>query len=219
MAETGAEMNEETRAEGGQPPPEPRIRWRKRDAGQAADPGGEASESGGEGWAPAADAQPQLVVEQAKYDELAGKLARVQADFVNYKRRSEQELEQQARFATKLLMEELLPVLDNFDRALATLPDAVRALPWTDGLLLVDRGLRGTLEKQGLHPIEAVGTRFDPMLHEAIMQEESTEHADDEVIAELRRGYMLHDRVIRPTLVKVANNVSGAGAAKQATEE
>jgi len=81
-------------------------------------------------------------------------------------------------------------------------------------LRLVDRNLRGTLEKQGLKPIEAVGAKFDPMLHEAIIHEESPDHADDEVIAELRRGYMLHDRVVRPTLVKVAKHVEPAEETK-----
>jgi len=105
-----------------------------------------------------------------------------------------------------VLVTELLPILDNFDRALATMPEEVRSLPWTEGLLLVDRHLRGTLEKQGLKPIEAVGSRFDPTMHEAIIQEESADHEDDQVIAELQRGYLMHDRVIRPSLVKVAKN-------------
>jgi molecular chaperone GrpE len=148
--------------------------------------------------------QQQLAAEQARAEELGARIQRVQADFANYKRRSEQEREGQARFATLVLVTELLPILDNFDRALATMPDEVRSLPWTEGLLLVDRQLRSTLEKQGLKPIEAVGTRFDPTLHEAIIHEESADHEDDEVIAELQRGYMLHDKVIRPTLVKVA---------------
>lgn len=107
----------------------------------------------------------------------------------------------------------MLPVLDNLDRLLATMPDAVKGLPWAEGLVLVDRHLRGTLEKQGLKPIEAVGARFDPMLHEAIIHEDSDEYADDEVTAELRRGYVLHDKVVRPTLVKVARHTG----AKQQT--
>jgi len=155
--------------------------------------------------------QARVAEEQAKAEDAALRLARTQADFANYKRRNEQEREQQARFANLLMVSELLPVLDNLDRALATLPESVAALPWTDGLLLVDRQLRATLEKQGLLPINAVGARFDPMLHEAIIHEETSEHPDDEVIAELRRGYMLHDKVVRPTLVKVAKHVEPAG--------
>jgi len=150
----------------------------------------------------------RVTQEQAKAEEANVRWQRTQADFANYKRRNEQEREQQGKFATLLLVSELLPVLDDLDRALTTMPESVQGLPWTDGLLLVDRILRGTLEKQGLRQIEAVGARFDPMLHEAIIQEESSDYADDEVVAELRRGYMLHDKVVRPTLVKVAKHVA-----------
>lgn len=150
--------------------------------------------------------EERLAAEQVKTEEVTARLLRAQADFSNYKRRSEQEREGQAKFATTVLVTELLPILDNFDRALATMPEEVRSLPWTEGLLLVDRHLRGTLEKQGLKPIEAVGSRFDPTMHEAIIQEESADHEDDQVIAELQRGYLMHDRVIRPSLVKVAKN-------------
>jgi molecular chaperone GrpE len=154
--------------------------------------------------------QERVATEQSRAEEAIIRLQRVQADFINYKRRSEQEREGQARFATMVLVKELLPILDNFDRALATMPEEVKNLPWTEGLLLVDRQLRATLEKQGLKPIEAVGARFDPTIHEAIIHEESADHADDEVIAELQRGYMLHDKVVRPTLVKVAKNAARA---------
>lgn len=154
----------------------------------------------------------QLADEQARSEEAVQRLLRTQADFANYKRRNEQEREQQARFANLLLVQELLPVLDNLDRALATIPEAVSGLPWMDGLALVDRQLRATLEKQGLKPIVALGTHFDPMVHEAIIQEATTDYEDDEVIAELQRGYMLHDRVVRPTLVKVAKHVAPAAS-------
>jgi molecular chaperone GrpE len=213
-----AEQNDgvETQASAGPQPPEEaasRTRWRKRDEarrhehsgstpqGTAAAPSG-ASEAGVE-----ASYKEQLAAEQEKTEEVLGRLQRTQADFANYKRRSEQEREQQAKFATQLLVQEMLPVLDNIDRVLSTMPESVRGLPWTEGLLLVDRHLRATLEKQGLKTIESVGSRFDPMLHEAIIHEESSDHADDEIIAELRRGYTLHDRVVRPTLVKVAKHV------------
>jgi molecular chaperone GrpE len=198
---------------------EPRRRWQRRGPhsdGEGNGPQGADSGQNDDGIASlSADQQAQverlvaerLTQEQAKTEEANTRWQRTQADFANYKRRNEQEREQQGRFATLVLVSELLPVLDDLDRALATMPEAVQGLPWTDGLRLVDRNLRGTLEKQGLKPIEAVGAKFDPMLHEAIIHEESPEHDDDEVIAELRRGYMLHDRVVRPTLVKVAKHV------------
>jgi molecular chaperone GrpE len=211
-------------SDAGQDPPEPRGRFRRRDAGtgkappsaDTADAQEPASIKESLGNVRLTDEQVALIeaamqarvdAEKAKTEDAVQRLARTQADFTNYKRRNEQEREQQARFATLLLVSEMLPVLDNLDRALTTVPESVTGLPWTDGLLLVDRQLRATLEKQGLQPIVAVGQRFDPMHHEAIIHEESTEHADDEVIAELRRGYMLHDRVVRPTLVKVAKHI------------
>jgi molecular chaperone GrpE len=198
---------------------EPRRRWQRRGSqsdGEGNGPQGSDSARNDDGTASlSADQQAQverlvaerLTQEQAKTEEANTRWQRTQADFANYKRRNEQEREQQGRFATLILVSELLPVLDDLDRALATMPEAVQGLPWTEGLRLVDRNLRGTLEKQGLKTIEAVGAKFDPMLHEAIIHEESPEHDDDEVIAELRRGYMLHDKVVRPTLVKVAKHV------------
>jgi molecular chaperone GrpE len=201
---------------------EPRRRWQRRAAhndGEGNGPQGPDAAKHDDGIASlSADQQAlierlvadRLTQEQAKAEEATIRWQRTQADFANYKRRNEQEREQQGRFATLILVSELLPVLDDLDRALATMPEAVQGLPWTDGLRLVDRNLRGTLEKQGLKPIEAVGAKFDPMLHEAIIHEESPEHDDDEVIAELRRGYMLHDKVVRPTLVKVAKHVDPA---------
>jgi len=198
---------------------EPRRRWQRRashsDGDRNGPQGSEPVQNDDGAVALSADQQAQverlvaerLGQEQTKTEEANTRWLRTQADFANYKRRNEQEREQQGRFATLVLVSELLPVLDDLDRALATMPEAVQGLPWTDGLRLVDRNLRGTLEKQGLKTIEAVGAKFDPMLHEAIIHEESPEHEDDEVIAELRRGYMLHDKVVRPTLVKVAKHV------------
>jgi len=197
---------------------EPRLRWGKREEPRGGRQAGQQMDGGSPlGNTSLSDEQRALVdhvvleavaAEQAKTEDANQKFLRVQADFSNFKRRSESEREQQARFGTQLLVGELLPVLDNFERALTTIPEEVGALPWTDGLRLIDRQLRGTLEKQGLKAIEAVGAKFDPAQHEAIISEESPDHADDEVIAELRRGYMLHDRVVRPTLVKVAKNVA-----------
>ena len=208
---------------------EPRLRWRKRDA-QAGASGKTSVEQADGAAAPelaglsdeqaaaveALVAERVAAVEQEKAEETTNLLKRERADFANYKRRSEQEREAQVKFANRLLIEQLLPIIDNFDRALATVPEDVAPLPWMEGLRLVDRQLRATLEKQGLRPIDAVGVRFDPSLHEAIISEESADHKDDEIIAELQRGYMLHDQVVRPTLVKVAKN---AAHAKQSQEE
>jgi molecular chaperone GrpE len=104
-----------------------------------------------------------------------------------------------------LLIGKLLSVLDDFDRALESVPaDAHDA--WIEGVQLVERKLRGVLESEGVTPIDAIGQPFDPNLHEAVAHEQTTDHADNSVIGVVQRGYMLHDRVLRPSLVRVANN-------------
>ena len=127
------------------------------------------------------------------------------ADFANYKRRTDEERDAQAQFSTAILIAKLLAVLDDFDRALENAPDDVPE-PWLEGVRLVQRKLCNVLEAEGVTAIEAVGLAFDPNLHEAVVHEETADHPDNQVIGELQRGYRLHDRVIRPSLVRVANN-------------
>ncbi len=130
---------------------------------------------------------------------------RTSADFSNYKRRTEGEREVVAQFASAILIGKLLAVLDDFDRALDHVPPEAHD-GWVDGVRLVERKLRGLLEAEGVTAIEAVGRPFDPNVHEAVVHEETADHPDNEVIGELQRGYRLHDRVLRPALVRVANN-------------
>jgi molecular chaperone GrpE len=130
---------------------------------------------------------------------------RTAADFANYRRRTEEERDAVARFASAALIGRLLTVLDDFDRALEHVPaDAHEG--WVDGVRLVERKLRSVLESEGLTPIDAVGQPFDPNFHEAVVHEDTADHPDNHVIGELQRGYRLHDRVLRPALVRVANN-------------
>jgi molecular chaperone GrpE len=127
------------------------------------------------------------------------------ADFSNYKRRTDDERATTAQFANALLIGKLLSVLDDFDRALENVPaDAHES--WVEGVRLVDRKLRAVLESEGVTEIEALGQPFDPNVAEAVVHEDTTEYPDHQVIGELQRGYRLHDRVIRPALVRVANN-------------
>jgi molecular chaperone GrpE len=127
------------------------------------------------------------------------------ADFANYKRRNDEERATLTQFANALLIGKLLAVLDDFDRALENVPAEAHD-PWVEGVRLTERKLRGVLESEGVVPIDAVGQPFDPNLHEAVVHEDTAEHPDNQVIGELQRGYRLHDRVIRPSLVRVANN-------------
>ena len=96
----------------------------------------------------------------------------------------------------------LLPVLDDLERALTSIPDHLAKLSWVDGIRLIERKLRATLESQGLSQIKALGEPFDPNLHEAVMHSKGKEGM---VIEELQKGYQLHDRVIRPVMVVVGN--------------
>ena len=127
------------------------------------------------------------------------------ADFSNFKRRVDEERSMQAQFSTAVLIGKLLGVLDDFDRALESAPDDVPE-SWLEGIRLVERKLRNVLESEGVTAIEAVGQPFDPNVHEAVVHEDTADHPDNQVIGELQRGYRLHDRVIRPSLVRVANN-------------
>ena len=127
------------------------------------------------------------------------------ADFANYKRRTDDERATMTQFSNMILIGKLLSVLDDFDRALENVP-ADADDPWVEGVRLTERKLRGVLESEGVTPIEALGQTFDPNLHEAVVHEETADHPDNDVIGELQRGYRLHDRVIRPSLVRVANN-------------
>jgi molecular chaperone GrpE len=127
---------------------------------------------------------------------------RTQADFVNYKRRAEQEKEEISRFANTTLMFSFLPVLDDLERAFASIPPKLAKLSWVDGIELIERKLRASLEAQGLSQIKTLGEPFDPTIHEAAMHGKGKEGM---VIEELQKGYKLYDRVIRPAMVVVGN--------------
>jgi molecular chaperone GrpE len=142
---------------------------------------------------------------RAQSDENLRAWQRAAADHSNYRRRVEDERETVAHFANALLISKLLSVLDDFDRALENVPPNTDD-SWVDGVRLVERKLRNVLEAEGVTPIEAAGMQFDPNLHEAVVHEETADHPDNQVIGELQRGYRLHDRVLRPALVRVANN-------------
>ena len=143
-----------------------------------------------------------LAEEQAKAEANLAGWQRAQADFINYKRRSEQERSEFARFANSGLMLELLPVLDDMERALEHVPAKLASAAWVDGFNLIYRKLKATLESQGLTQLEALGKPFDPNLHEAVRQDKGKEGI---VIEEIRKGYQMHDKIIRPTMVVVGN--------------
>jgi molecular chaperone GrpE len=138
-----------------------------------------------------------------KADQLTRDLQRLAADFANYRRRNEAERTDFVRFAKTDLITRLLEVLDDYDRALGTVPEEVRAQPWVEGMWLVERKLRDILTSEGLEPIDVVGKPFDPHVSGSIAHVDA-DVPEGTVVAEVRKGYRLHDRVIRPALVTVA---------------
>ena len=130
-------------------------------------------------------------------------LQRLAADFSNYRKRSDAERVEFAKFAKADLISKLLDVLDAYDRALQTIPTDLRASSWVEGMWLTERKLRQILEAEGLQAIDSLGQPFDPYQHEAVAHVES-DQPEGTVINEHQKAYRLHDRVIRPAMVTVA---------------
>lgn len=151
------------------------------------------------------DAAQQVEALRAEKNAVYEKLARVQADFTNSRNRLEAEAKQRLEFANQTLIEQLLPVVDNFDRALAQDPAKVDAATFQKGLTLVDEQLKGVLKKFGVEDVAPKpGDDFDPATHQAIMQQESAEHTEGKVTMLLQKGYTLKGRVMRAAQVAVA---------------
>ena len=130
---------------------------------------------------------------------------RAEADFVNYKRRSEQERAEIASYANATLIKDLLPVLDDFERALENISEDSDVPAWVEGIRLIYRKMKAVLEDRGLSEIEAEGGAFDPNIHEAVM---CVEGEEGKVCEEIQKGYMLRDRLLRPSMVKVGRDSS-----------
>ncbi|MDP7469380.1 MAG: nucleotide exchange factor GrpE [Dehalococcoidia bacterium] len=149
--------------------------------------------------------QQALAQEMDKAGQYLSGWQRAQADYQNLKRRTEQDKEEAIRFANSVLILSMLPVLDDLERAFATISTELAGLTWVDGIRLIHRKLSASLEASGLSDIQAVGEPFDPNLHEAVVHQDGEEGI---VLSELQKGYRLHDRVIRPTMVVVGRGGS-----------
>jgi molecular chaperone GrpE len=145
---------------------------------------------------------------QKKAEEYLKGWQRAQADLSNYRKQVEKEQTEFAKFATGVVICEILPVIDNFDRALAHIPEDQKDSEWVKGIISIRSQLADIFSKLGVTKIECVGKPFNPAEHEALMSEESKDHPQDTVIAELEAGYKLHDKVIRPSKVKISKNKS-----------
>ena len=136
-------------------------------------------------------------------EELNDKYRRTMAEFDNFRKRTEKEKATMYEIGAKDIIEKILPVVDNFERGLATVPEESKEDPFVDGMNRIYKQLMTELENIGVKPIEAVGQEFDPNLHNAVMQVESDEYESGVVAQELQKGYTYHDMVVRHSMVGV----------------
>ena len=148
--------------------------------------------------------QPDVLAELRRdKDALQDRLLRTAAEFDNYRKRTERDRRDQADSAAAAAIEDLLPIIDNLERALQA-PVGTDAEGYRKGVELVHQQMMEFLRRRGVKPIQAVGADFDPRFHEAVTHETSADHREGEVMEELRRGYTLGERLLRPSMVKVA---------------
>lgn len=157
-----------------------------------------------------------LAEEKKRAEEYLASWQRAQADFINYKRRAEQERVEFNSYANANLVLGILPVLDDLQRAIEAIPEKFAKHEWVEGVKLVERKFLTSLEGQGVKPILALGMAFDPKLHEAIRHEKGKEGM---VIAEYQKGYMLNDRLLRPSRVAVGNGEEDETTEKEQVSE
>ena len=151
-----------------------------------------------------AETRASLAEAQERADRYHANWQRSAADFLNWKRRADQEKTDATRLGEATVIADLLRVTDDFERAFAALPPELRGFTWIEGVYMIWNKTLAIFESRGLTPIEALGRDFDPREHEAVMREEDGDPSEQTaVVAELQRGYRFHDRVLRPTLVKV----------------
>jgi molecular chaperone GrpE len=158
------------------------------------------------------DGEDPMAGLQADLDRFRDLALRSQADFENYKKRSAREKDDAIKYANSSLLERLLPIVDNFELGLAAARGEGEASPIFSGMSLVFKQLNDFLAENGLQPIDAVGEKFDPNLHEAIAHEPSDKVPENSIIHQTRRGYRYKDRLLRPASVVVS---SGPGKKRE----
>jgi molecular chaperone GrpE len=149
--------------------------------------------------------EAELKQVKVKADEQHDQLLRLQADFDNFRKRTQKEKAELIKYASEQLVGELLPVLDNFERATCSAQNNPDITVFSQGVEMILRQLQTALSKVGLKAMECVGQPFDPNLHEAVLRVESDEHPENTVVEELQKGYFLKEKVLRPSMVKVSN--------------
>lgn len=149
--------------------------------------------------------QDELARLKTEVEETQQRFVRAQADFDNFRRRTQKEKEELAKYASMKLVTELVPVIDNFERAMATVPEGTESESFSKGIQMIFRQLETVLNNEGLTAMDTVGQPFNPEFHQAIMQVESDEYEEGTVVEEVQKGYMLKDKVLRPAMVKVSS--------------
>ena len=140
-----------------------------------------------------------------KIEELTDRLTRQMAEFDNFRKRSEKEKSQMYEIGAKDIIEKILPVVDNFERGLGSVPEEEKNAPFVEGMEKIYKQLMTTLESVGVKPIEAVGQEFNPDFHNAVMHVEDDELGENIIAEEFQKGYMYRESVVRHSMVKVAN--------------
>ncbi len=146
----------------------------------------------------------------AERDRMRDQLLRIAADFDNFRKRSRKEIEEVRRRTIEDTLREVLPIVDNLERAADSMTGATDVSAVSDGVRMVLRGFEDIANRLGLKRVSAVGNQFDPTCHDAVQQEETNEHAPGTIISEVVPGYFLGDRLLRPAMVVVAKPVSSA---------
>src|SRR5665648_777802 len=149
--------------------------------------------------------EAQLVKAEARAEDHYGQLQRLQADFDNYRKRTQKEKVELIKYASERLVGELLPVLDNFDRAVSAGKINPDFTSFSQGVEMILRQMQTALSKEGLKAMDVVGQPFYPNLHEAVLRVASEEHPENTVVEELQKGYYLKDKVLRPCMVKAVS--------------
>ena len=169
---------------------------------EKSDSGEEKNDAAGD---PLKETQAELETAKQETKETYDRFLRVSAEFENYKKRSAREMDDFRKYANQSLIKEMLAVVDNLERALnSSNGSSSNDKCMADGVNLTLKEILKVFEKFNVKPIESIGQPFDPTFHQAMMQEETDEHPENTIITELQKGYMIHDRLLRPSMVVVA---------------
>lgn len=171
----------------------------------------EPARSGEESWAEKRAAKKKLKADKKqdalkeKIEELEDRVKRQMAEFENFRKRTDKEKTAMFETGAKSVIEKILPVVDNFERGLATVPEEDKGSPFAEGMEMIYKQLLTELEKMDVKPIPAVGEEFDPNFHNAVMQVESEEYESGVIAQELQKGYTYRDSVVRHSMVAVVS--------------